>query len=360
MLPAIEPPAPTAEVGPPPLASVGAESGPEITLRALAVGGGIGILLAAANVYAGLKTGFIDGGSITATLLGSALLGALGRRAASALELNVVQTVASSAAVMSFAAGVSAPIPALALAGQAVPAGALLVWGLALAVLGIALAAWLRSRLIAAEGLPFPTGQATAEVVRAVAAGEGAGRGRLRSLAVAVAVAGALTWLRDGPPHLIPSAWFPAVALGGVAAGVLTLGVSASPLLLSTGILVGPRVAVSMVLGAALAWGLLAPAAIRAGLAPDPGYASLVPILLWPGLALLVGSALTTLALSGRALVRSLRDLRAAFSAERGPSPAAEAGRPRALGAGGGGGGGGAGGGRGWGPTPSACRRCCC
>ena len=44
----------------------------------LVVRGGIGVLLAAANVYAGLKTGFIDGGSITATLLGSALLGLSG------------------------------------------------------------------------------------------------------------------------------------------------------------------------------------------------------------------------------------------------------------------------------------------
>ena len=157
-------------------------------MRALVVGGGW--LLAAANVYAGLKTGYIDGGSITATLLGSALLGLLGRRAASALELNVVQTVASSAAVMSFAAGVSAPIPALVMAGHAVPGGTLLVWGLALAGAGDRPGGLAARRLIESEALPFPTGQATAEVVQAVAAGQGAKHGRIWSLVLAVAVAG--------------------------------------------------------------------------------------------------------------------------------------------------------------------------
>ncbi len=310
-----------------PAAGVGDAAGaasagePEVTVRALVVGGGLGVVLAAANTYAGLKTGYIDGGSITATLLGSALLGAIGRRAASARELNVVQTVASSAAVMSFAAGVSAPIPALVMAGHAVPGGTLLVWGLALAGLGIALGAWLRARLIESEALPFPTGQATAEVVRAVAAGQGAGRGRLVSLLVALGVAGALSWLRDGPLHLIPGAWMPDLAIGALAAGTLTVGLAASPLLLATGILVGPRIAFSMVLGAALAWGLFAPAALRAGLAPEPGYAALVPILLWPGLALLVGSALTTLALAAPAIARSLGDLALALRRARVETP---------------------------------------
>ena len=42
----------------------------QLTARALLAGCGIGVMLAAANVYTGLKISIIDGGSITAALLG--------------------------------------------------------------------------------------------------------------------------------------------------------------------------------------------------------------------------------------------------------------------------------------------------
>jgi uncharacterized oligopeptide transporter (OPT) family protein len=290
---------------------------PEATLRALVVGAGIGVLLAAANVYCGLKTGFIDGGSITASLLGSALLGAFGRRAGSPLEVNIVQTVAASAGVMGFVTGASAAVPALVLVGHPVAPAGLAAWGLALAVLGILAGAWLRARLIDDEGLPFPTGQATAEVVVAVSGDRAARRGRLASLGVALAAAGAITWLRDGSWHLIPASFALPLAIGGVAAGALTIGVSSSPLLLATGVLVGPRVGASMALGAALAWMGLGPAAVRSGLAAEASYPALVPVLLWPGLALLVGSSLTTLALTAPAIGRAAGDLWASLRAAK-------------------------------------------
>jgi putative OPT family oligopeptide transporter len=294
--------------------------------RALGVGAGIGAVLAAGNVYAGLKTGYIDGGSITAALLGSLLLGGWRRRASSALDLNLTQTVASSAAVMSFAAGVGAPIPALAMAGHPVAGPIVLVWGLALGVLGIALACALRARLIGGEALPFPSGLATAEVITAITHGGDDGLGasarrdvRLRSLGLAALAAAAFTYLRDGRAGLIPASWSPGFAVCGFGAAALTLGISASPLLLSTGVLVGQRAGLSMGAGALLAWGALAPQAIHTGAAPEASYPALVPVLLWPGLALMIGSALTSLALSWRTLLRSLGDLSSLLRARAGP-----------------------------------------
>ncbi|HEY0713874.1 MAG TPA: OPT/YSL family transporter, partial [Polyangia bacterium] len=232
--------------------------------RALLVGSGIGALLAAGNVYAGLKTGYIDGGSITAALLGSLLLGAWARRPAHPLDVNLTQTVAASAAVMSFAAGVGAPMPALEMLGHPLSAAAILVWGLALAVLGIAVACALRGRLIVTEALPFPSGQATAEVIAAIS--NKRGDSRLRSLGAAAAVAALATYLRDGGPGWIPGSWSPQLTLFGLAAAALTWGISASPLLVSTGVLVGQRAAISMAVGAVLAWAALAPAAVSSGL----------------------------------------------------------------------------------------------
>jgi putative OPT family oligopeptide transporter len=300
------PPIPSSTPLPSPSPSMNASARP---WRALVVGSGIGALLAAGNVYAGLKTGYIDGGSITAALLGSLLLGAWARRPAHPLDVNLTQTVAASAAVMSFAAGVGAPMPALEMLGHPLSAPAILVWGLALAVLGIAVACALRPRLIVTEALPFPSGQATAEVIAAIS--EKRGDTRLRSLGVAAVIAALVTYLRDGGPAWIPGNWSPEVTIFGIAAAALTWGISASPLLVATGVLVGQRAALSMAIGAVLAWGALGPAAVSFGLAAEASYPALVPVLLWPGLAFMVGGALTHLALSWRTFARTLSDLAA-------------------------------------------------
>ncbi len=70
----------------------------ESTARALIIGCGIGVVLAAGNVYTGLKTAFIDGGSITR---GAARVHAVrdlqaprAQRPYGALENNITQTTA--------------------------------------------------------------------------------------------------------------------------------------------------------------------------------------------------------------------------------------------------------------------------
>src|SRR4051794_29906910 len=88
----------------------------EFTARALIAGCALGAVLAAANVYTGLKTASIDGGNITASVLSVALFRGAQRRFGP-LENNLTQTVAASAAVMASTVGVLGPIPALALSG---------------------------------------------------------------------------------------------------------------------------------------------------------------------------------------------------------------------------------------------------
>src|SRR4051812_17079237 len=122
----------------------------ELTVRAVLTGAVIGVLLAAGNVYTGLKTGFIDSGALTATLVSFTVFASVrrfGARAFTRLENNVAQTVAASAAVMGFVHGLMGPIPALTMMGAAYPAWALWAWGLGLGVMGVVVAAWARQRL---------------------------------------------------------------------------------------------------------------------------------------------------------------------------------------------------------------------
>src|SRR6185369_5309614 len=141
---------------------------PEGTVRAIVAGCGIGLLLTAGNVYTGLKTGFLDGGNITAALMGFLIFSRARKtthRRYGVLENNITQTTAGAAAVMVLALGVSGPIPALGLMNMTPPGWAIAIWGLTAGLLGIAAGVVLRRKLILDDALPFPTGLATAEVI---------------------------------------------------------------------------------------------------------------------------------------------------------------------------------------------------
>ena len=285
---------------------------PELTARALLVGGAIGAVLAAGNVYTGLKISIIDGGSITAALLGFmffATFTRLARRPYSALENNITQTTAASAAIMGYVAGVGGPVPAMALLGRQFPGWALCAWGLAVALVGIVAAALLRRKLVVDEALPFPTGNATGDLIETIFAARASAVRRARFLIAGAAVAAAVTWFRDGRPHLIPDSTLFGGAIGGVSIGALTVGMSWSPLLLSTGIMMGTRAAASMALGSAIAWLGLAPWLVRTHIAKQAAFSDCLSWLVWPALGLLLAGSFLPLILDWRSVVRSVSDL---------------------------------------------------
>jgi putative OPT family oligopeptide transporter len=284
----------------------------ELTLRALLFGSALGVLLAAGNVYTGLKTGFIDGGSITSALLGFAFFSTFRRLAGGpfgTLENNVAQTTASSAAIMGFAIGLPGAIPALQLLGHTYPGWALAAWGVGLGGVGIFIALVLRRKLIVGERLPFPTGAATAEVIETVGASRQTALVRARLLVTTAVAAMIVTWFRDGKPSLIPQSTAFGGAVLGVSLASLTVGVSWSPLLVSTGVLMGFRNALSMLIGGFVSWVLIAPWLVRSQIVSGPGFVQDLPWLTWPGVGLLLASSFVPLVLDWRGLVRSFRDI---------------------------------------------------
>jgi len=315
----------------PALAQVREQAAPrELTARALGMGLLIGGLLAITNVYMGLKTGWWESGSVTAAVLGFSALATVSRRRGAPytpLENNLTQTAAAAVGAMPAAAGLLGALPALALLGTAVPGWGVAVWSVALGVLGVLAAHLLRRRLVAQEALPFPTGIATAELITAMHASRGeevrAGRGRL--LAGAGVAAVAVTAARDALKWLPGMTALPGT-LGGVSAASLTWGIGWSPMLLAIGMMTGPRLGLSMLAGAAVAWGLLAPWLAGAGLLPDAGYEGLSTWLTWPGVGLMVGSALASLLSQARDLLRAARDLGSLGQGEAVPSWALAAG----------------------------------
>ncbi|MES1205745.1 MAG: OPT/YSL family transporter [Pseudomonadota bacterium] len=299
----------------PPSAPQAAPAVRELTVRALAVGLTIGAVLAAGNVYTGLKSSFIDGGALTAALLSFTFFATFRRFVRTPFgpfENNVAQTAAASAAVMTYVHGLMGPMPALMMMGHHHPPWALWVWGLALAIIGLGIGALLRHKLVVEDALPFPTGRATAELIKTVHTNQGEAARRTKILLLAALAAGTLTWFRDGRPALIPQAFYLPLTVGGLTAASLTLGVATSPLMAATGMFIGLRGSLSLLVGSAVGWALLAPAAAAGAWTKDHSYGSLTSWLVWPALGAMMAGTIVPMLIgwrtAGAAVARTWRD----------------------------------------------------
>ncbi|MDX9874374.1 MAG: OPT family oligopeptide transporter, partial [Spongiibacteraceae bacterium] len=241
--------------------------------------------------------------SITALLLGAALWRSAGLLSSrlppwSPLESNINQTAASACASI-VSGGLVAPLPALALlTGDNLPLPALIAWVFTVSFLGIWVAFLLRARLLAQPQLRFPEGIATAETLRELFAHGREAMLRVRVLLGAAAASFAIKGI-DLLVWQIPR-WSPAPALQK-----LTFAFDPSMLLLGFGAIIGLRTGLTLLGGALVAWGLLAPLAIQVGWVAAPvdsqsAFATLVEWLLWPGVALMVSSTLVSFALRWR------------------------------------------------------------
>ncbi len=282
------------------------DSDPQLTLRAVFTGLVIGAVLAPCNIYSGLKIGWAFNMSIAAALIGLAfwrLLQVFGSRPFGLLE-NVMNQTTASAAASIVSSGLAAPIPALTLiTGRTLSWWWLSCWLLAVSLLGVVVAAGIRRQMLLREKLVFPAGVATAETVREIYAHGSEAIARVRVLSLAAAVAGVFKFVQEwliALPRLTLSAAWP-----GRQASWQNLGFALDPslLMIGFGAIIGLRVGLSLLLGAGIAWGVLAPWILARGWvdtgAPDAvWFTQLVEWLLWPGVALMVSASLTTVVAS--------------------------------------------------------------
>jgi uncharacterized oligopeptide transporter (OPT) family protein len=271
----------------------------ELSVRSLATGVALGALLAPCNIYSGLKIGWSFNMSIIALLAGIALWRSLARIAGTPgwtlKESNISQTAASSAASI-VSGGLVAPIPAYTLlSGETLAPWPLVGWVFAVSFLGVWVAWFLRPSLIVAAPLRFPAGMATLETMRDAFA-----HGREATLRIAVlGVAG----LASGAMQAVQAfAWQIPRWAPTPLAGKLTFSFEPSLLLLGFGAIIGIRVGLSLLAGALLAWGGIAPLLLEHGLVGSNAaragslFGPLVEWLLWPGVSLMVSATLASLA----------------------------------------------------------------
>jgi putative OPT family oligopeptide transporter len=224
---------------------------PELTARALILGGFFGLLFGAVTVYVGLRAGLTVAASIPIAVLSISILRALGK--ASILENNIVQTAGSAGE--SVAGGVIFTLPALIFLGFPLEQARIFLLALIGGCLGVCFMIPLRRQLIVKEhgNLLYPEGTACADVLIAGDKGgsfasrvfAGLGLGGLYTLFANKNLFGA--W--PGTPAYNPS-WYPGAS---IQADVV-------PEYLGVGYIIGPRIAGVIFAGGVFAWLVVMPA----------------------------------------------------------------------------------------------------
>jgi uncharacterized oligopeptide transporter (OPT) family protein len=293
----------------------------QLTVRAVITGAVLGGIMAVSNLYVGMKTGWGLGVTITACVLAFALFSslqtlfpALARNHFTILENNMMSSTASAAGYMSSSIFVSA-VPALYLAtGKSIGWFELSLWAGAVSFLGVFMAIPMKRQQINIDQLPFPSGIATAETLKAMhSAGDEAKR-KAMSLAGAGGVGGLLALLKDGL-HKIPENFIPASTINGVKFSQLTIGFEFSSIMIAAGAIMGMRAAVSLLLAGIACYGILGPYVINEGWCDPNRFRQTWA--LWPGVGLLVTSGLTVFFLRWRTIARAFAGMGKMFGGGR-------------------------------------------
>ena len=237
---------------------------PELTLRAILLGGLITLAFTAANVYLGLKVGLTFATSIPAAVISMAVLRLF--KASSIYENNIVQTVASAAGTLS---AIIFVLPGLVIVGwwHGFPYWmTMAATGLG-GILGVMFSVPLRRALVVNSDLPYPEGVAAAEVLLVGdASRDGNDESRRGLLAIMVSAVVSAGFFALSQTRLVVDEAAVYFRVGAASSGV---SASLSLALVGVGHLVGISVGMAMLVGIVVSWGVLVPLLTAATAATD-------------------------------------------------------------------------------------------
>lgn len=311
------------------------------TWRSVIAGVLVGGLMCFSNMYFGLQTGWVTMGSLQSTILGFLAFRLVGNFLTrhnfhfahfTYLENVVLQTAAVATATMPLAGGFVGIIPALELQGTRLNAWQLILWSFAIAFFGVFFAVPLRVQTILKEKLKFPSGTATAQMIKTLhkinedtmkvhddnnttntmsdsednnekeakeAREESEEWNRkLIYLLVSFGASSIVLLATYFVPILGSIPIMTWIGLSGMTKFYWTLTPSLS--YVGQGMIMGPKTGLSMILGALFGWGILGPIANHKGWAKGPvddWQTGAKGWLMWTSLAIMLGESLSSLSI---------------------------------------------------------------
>ncbi len=335
----------------------------EITWQVVVSGLLVAVIMGTAYPYMVMKLGFGPNVSVVAAFFGFLFLRvidlALRARHYNRWQNNLAEAAGTSAAQTAFmcillgAFDILRSISAGKFQMELSPLTSFL-WLTSAATLGVLLAVPLRRHFIVDEKLPYVDGLAAAETITVLDPPRGASpevrRNAMRAFYAVISgviVAGGLMMLREDAKltSVVPEAfmlpWYVfsetkqrvAEAGGAVAAAAaapvvtgallanLNVGMSFSLLNIGSGMIIGLRINVSMMIGGTIGWIIAPYFLVKYGMLTNPetgqvidtpSYRQVLFWVMWPATGMLVAGGLTSLALRWRLLASTFRSLRGA------------------------------------------------
>ncbi|KAG0706280.1 OPT oligopeptide transporter protein-domain-containing protein, partial [Suillus ampliporus] len=313
----------------------------QLTVRAVLVGCILGGIIAASNIYLGLKTGWTFGASLFGSIIGFAILKPLSRSAPTFLgggyfgpkENNVCQSAATAAGSLGllFTSGFPAAYQlGLLSVHPKDDIGRLITFTICCAFFGLSFTQPLRKFYILKLKLVFPSGVAAAYTVHSLHVGKNAevtARKKTKALIYAFIFAIILRVVSEYAPGLLWD-WHIFYALNRIGWSSAIAAESWgwiwewTPAFIGVGMLTGINASYSFLGGSFLAWAVLGPIIVAKGLAfgtianPSiPGYMNYMGMwvpsprywLIWPGTLMLLCASFTEVACNWRSLYAAMR-----------------------------------------------------
>ncbi|KAF2493192.1 OPT superfamily oligopeptide transporter, partial [Lophium mytilinum] len=322
------------------------------TLRGVLVGLAIGVVICFSNMYFGLQTGWVSGMAMPSALIGFAYFKVVARALNypfTPVENVLVQSVAGAAGTMPLGCGFVGVIPALNYLLKPEENGPLdislwklIVWAVGICFFGVVFAVPLRKEVIIREKLKFPSGTATALMIRVLHGDEKSTavaparrrdevdtpgeeeqegllasmpaetgtrkqtdeedvelgsdddwKAKIRLLVIAFAVSALYTLISYFIPQLHD---IPIFGLSLAHKWLWTL--NPSPAYVGQGIIMGPATTLHMLIGAIVGWGILSPLAKHKGWAPgevEDWETGSKGWIVWVSLAIMLADSLVSL-----------------------------------------------------------------
>jgi uncharacterized oligopeptide transporter (OPT) family protein len=326
----------------------------DITWQTIVAGLVVATIMGVSYPYMVLKLGFGPNVSVVAAFFGFLFLklldGAIRGKHYNRWQNNLVEAAGTSAAQTAFMCVLLGAFDILAYSTKTTgepfkleltPLTSFL-WLTAAATLGVLMAVPLRRHFVVDEKLPYVDGMATAQTITvldpprdATAAVRRNAMRAFQAMMIGVAASGLVMALREDAKFtdVIPEGWAPmTVLIGGAVLAKLGVGVSYSLLSIGSGMLVGVRINISMMLGGALAY-IVAPyllikygVELKREVVPLEGGGTVTKALftdsptrnevlfwvMWPATGMLVAGGLTALFLRWKILVATFKSLKQA------------------------------------------------
>jgi uncharacterized oligopeptide transporter (OPT) family protein len=298
---------------------------PQLTIRSALTGMGLGLILSLTNLYIGIMTGWTLGVGVTSVILSFSLFKLLSRIGLGSeitlLENNAMQSIATSAGYMT-APLVSSVTAYMLVTGRVIPLHQTMAWIVVLAILGVLVAFPLKRRFINDEQLPFPEGRAAGIVMDDLHnSRDSQGAFKSKLLAAAAGISGLIEVVSDEasmtcmglknlalPDYLDDYLYkFCAPTILGTSLRDLTVSLETSIVMAAAGGLMGIKTGLSLLVGAAINYLLLAPIMIRAGVIQGTGFKNITMWALWGGVAMMTTASLYAFFSKPRLILRSFR-----------------------------------------------------